>query len=258
MRNKIKNVLKKTGLFPHAKATRNKIKSFFPTQRAHQKKMLSFYSEFIKPDDLVFDVGANIGNRTDIFLGLGARVVSIDPQPSCIEQLNIKYRNNKKVNIVGMGLGAAPGVNKLNISNADTISTMSEEWLNVVKQNNLFAGATWDNFVEVPITTLDILIESYGTPVFCKIDVEGFELEVVKGLSSIIPVISFEFLPEHKDAAIDVLNQLDKLGDFLCNVSLGESMKMHYGSWISLDDFMVDLASDEEFLDFGDIYIKYK
>ncbi len=46
-------------------------------------KRLSFYRQFIDPDDIVFDVGANMGNRSKIFSKLGKKVVGVEPQSYC-------------------------------------------------------------------------------------------------------------------------------------------------------------------------------
>ena len=49
--------------------------------------------------------------------------------------------------------------------------------------------------MDVEVTTLDRLIAIYGAPTFCKIDVEGSELQVLEGLTEALPALSFEFLP---------------------------------------------------------------
>src|SRR5438105_4477975 len=78
-------------------------------ERQAKQKMIAFYRQFIEPGDLCFDVGANIGNRTDIFLALGARVVCIEPQPSCVAILAKKYNNDSRVSIIPEGLAETQG-----------------------------------------------------------------------------------------------------------------------------------------------------
>src|SRR5437763_1165313 len=95
------------------------------TQR-RRKAQRSLYRQFVTRGDLCFDVGANIGDRTRAFLDLGARVVAIDPQPSCVRRLGFVFGRNSRVTIVPAGLGADAGEADLAICDAaPTISTMS-------------------------------------------------------------------------------------------------------------------------------------
>jgi len=55
-------------------------------------KMARFYSQFVGAGDLVFGVGANMGNRAKIFLHLGCRVVCVEPQPDCVGVLRSSFK----------------------------------------------------------------------------------------------------------------------------------------------------------------------
>jgi len=169
-----------------------------------------FYSQFITPGDLCFDVGANIGNRTEVFLKLGANIVCIEPQESCYTTLKKLYGNNKKVTILNHGLADKEGFSTLNIcENAPTISTMSDTWMH---EGRFSKNYKWTRTQLVPVTTLDQLIEEYGLPKLCKIDVEGFEFQVLKGLHTQIPYLSFEFTKEFFDNAKNCINHLISIG----------------------------------------------
>lgn len=54
-----------------------------------------FYSKFINNNDLVFDIGANIGNRTEVFLGIGARVIAVEPNPKIALSLTKKISKSR-------------------------------------------------------------------------------------------------------------------------------------------------------------------
>src|SRR5690349_7677956 len=43
----------------------------------------NFYAQLIRPGNLVFDVGANYGEYSQMFMRLGARVIAMEPNPSC-------------------------------------------------------------------------------------------------------------------------------------------------------------------------------
>ncbi|GAH17258.1 unnamed protein product, partial [marine sediment metagenome] len=143
--------------------------------------MLRFYSQYVNEGDLCFDIGANIGNRIGVFLKLGATVVAVEPQNSCMRKLLKKYGNNNKVFLVHKALGSREGKGNLILSNSHTVSSMSEEWIDCVRDSDMFFTSTsafqWHENVTVPVTTLDKLIRKYGSPAVCKIDVEGFEYQ---------------------------------------------------------------------------------
>ena len=141
--------------------------------------------QLIEEGDLVFDIGANEGGKTDELLKLGARVICVEPQPDCANILRKKYQNNPNVKVIEKGLADREGCMKLSIcSSANTLSTFSENW-----KKGRFSQYQWNKTIDVEVTTLDRLIEIYGFPKYCKIDVEGFEFEVIRGLSKPIPFL---------------------------------------------------------------------
>jgi hypothetical protein len=71
----------------------------------------------------------------------------------------------------------------------------------------------WDRTVDIRVSTFDDLIGKYGEPAFCKIDVEGYEAEVVRGLSKPLRTLSFGYLPMAHDAALTLLKLVDLLAD---------------------------------------------
>ena len=225
-------------------------------EKINQKKRLNFYSTLIKKNDLCFDIGANYGNRSEVFLKLGAKVVAFEPQPKPLKFLRRKFKD--KIIVEDKALGPNVGKSDLFISSASTLTSMSEEWIDEVK-NIRFKQANWNDKIEVEVTTLDEMIEKYGKPAFCKIDVEGFEIEVLKGLTQPIGTISFEFtIPEFVDKAIDGVNYLKKLDKILCNYSSGETLVFAFDKWLNPQDFIQVFKNlpDKGIVD-GDIYVKF-
>ena len=178
------------------------------------RRSLQFYSQFIHKGDLCFDVGANNGNRTKLFLKLGAKTISIEPQQACLQRLIKLFENNKDVIIVAKALADKQGTATIDICEESPIlSTMSDKWKN---EGRFSKEYKWSKTQEVVTTTLDLLIEQYGLPVFCKIDVEGFEYSVLRGLTKPINVISFEFTREFLDEATRCINHISSCISYSC------------------------------------------
>ena len=110
----------------------------------------------------------------------------------------------------------------------------------------------------VSLTTLDNLIEKYGTPAFIKIDVEGFEYQVIQGLSKPISMISLEFVPEVIESTFKCIDYLQHLGKIKLNYSLGENMQFLLEMWTTPNEMkkLLSNISNESNL-FGDVYIKF-
>ncbi|HZV69759.1 MAG TPA: FkbM family methyltransferase [Saprospiraceae bacterium] len=216
----------------------------------------SIYQDFINPGDLCFDVGANIGNKIDILLKAGAKIVAIEPQDSCYRILKHKY--GRKITLIKKGLGESESIKEFHISNSSTISSFSKEWIDSVKKSR-FKNYNWDKVIKVPMTTLDNLIREFGNPVFIKIDVEGYELEVLKGLTQPVKMLSFEYtVPERTERIFECLDQIEKYNkNGKCNYSIGENMELILSEWLTLTELKEHIRTDKfPVSDFGDIYIR--
>ena len=119
----------------------------------------------------------------------------------------------------------------------------------------------WDTSVSVSVTTLDRLIAEYGRPAFCKIDVEGYELEVLRGLSQPLPALSFEYIPAAMETALGCIERLGELGAYAFNwkpAALGESYRLQSASWLSPDAMVAQLKSLPPDGASGDVYARLR
>lgn len=197
-------------------------------------RMRKFYGSLIQKSDLTFDVGAHLGNRTRIFLELGAEVVSFEPQPACKELLKLWFGSHKKVHLNFTALGASEKEVKMMLSRRNpTLASTDESWVDEMLRRPEFKGVEWDGVSTTEVKTLDSMIEKYGTPRFIKIDTEGNEREVLEGLNHKVKVVSFEFLPSQKDRAMDCILRLKEIGKYNFNYSIGESMTMCLKDYVS-------------------------
>jgi FkbM family methyltransferase len=220
------------------------------------QKRCDFYKQFIAKGDLVFDVGANSGNRTKVFSRLGAIVIAVEPQPECAEFLREVFKDERDVCLIQTALGAAKGQAEMMICSAHTISSLSPAWIRAVKESGRFAKYEWNRTATVSVDTLDNLMAQYGCPRFIKIDVEGFEDQVIFGLSSRVAAISMEFTPEFIESTYACVRHLCRMGRCQFQISFGESMEFALPNWVASDEIRRRL-SEVPMNAFGDLYARF-
>jgi len=210
-----------------------------------RRRRAEFHRQFLGPGDLAFDVGASTGNRTELFLEAGARVVCVEPMDACIQVLRGKLGGNRNVVLVQKGVDAREGERTIFYSEeALTTASMSPDWIEAARNTERLRHPSihWNQSKTVPVTTLDLLIEEFGEPRFCKIDVEGFELEALRGLSRPVRSLSIEYTPERIGPAVECVRYLDSLGRYGFNYVEGESFLFGLDSWVGARE-MADLAA---------------
>ena len=226
-------------------------------QPLRHRRLVEFYSEFIAPDDLCFDLGAHLGNRTRAWLALGARVVAVEPQPICVDWLSRWYGARPEVDLVPKAVGSEAGEATMFVSRlTPTVSTISRGWQDQVEKDPGFSRVRWQETTKVEVTTLDRLIAEFGRPKFCKIDVEGAELEVLRGCSSPLPAFSFEFIAAAKDTSLSCIDRIEELGSYEFQYGLGEPPRLHAERWMTAEDMkgLIEAMSSGD--GSGDVYAR--
>jgi FkbM family methyltransferase len=169
-------------------------------------RMAETLSTLIPPGSLVFDIGANVGSFSEIYCRMGCRVVAVEPNGDCIRRIGLVYPD-LPILTVQVAIGSRIGLATLHISDSwDATSTVSPEWIETMERWDERYRRNWNRNATVPVLTLDSLISHFGEPYYVKIDVEGYELEVLRGLSNQPPLLSFEFHNAFLQAAFDCLD----------------------------------------------------
>jgi len=223
-----------------------------PVRRGALDRM---HARFAGRGDLAFDIGCHVGDRVASFRRLGMRVVAVEPQPLLARFLRLRYGLDPNVTVVKAAVGAAPGelMLHLNLDNP-TVSTLSADFIHAAGTDRAWRGQRWERRVPVPVTTLDALIRRFGEPRFVKIDVEGVEDQVLRGLSDAPPALSFEFTTIQRSVARAALAECRRLGLDRFNAALGESQRLLHSTWLSGDGVRAWLDALPQHANSGDIY----
>lgn len=217
--------------------------------------MDALYARFLKPGGLAFDIGSHVGDRVSSFRRLGARVVALEPQPGCARAIQLIHGRDTGVTLLRAACGPEAGEVTLRINSANpTVSTASDAFVTAAAGAEGWEGQIWDHSVTVPCLTLDGLIADHGQPDFIKIDVEGFELAVLEGLTRPVRALSFEFTTIQKDVAEACIERLQDLGDYRFDLALGESQELTFERFVSADEMIMHLMALPHDANSGDVY----
>lgn len=225
--------------------------------RQHGPAMDRLYGQFVQPGDLVFDIGAHVGDRVAAFRRLGARVVAVEPQPALLKTLRLLYGRDPMIAIEAAAAGRQPGSIELSVNlDNPTVSTASTEFIAAAAGTPGWESQTWSKRIRVPLTTIDDLIARHGRPVFIKIDVEGFEAEALAGLSHPVEALSFEFTLIQRDIALACIERCSALGYARFNAALGESQIFEHDGWIDAPSISRWLGALPRQANSGDVYAR--
>ena len=214
---------------------------------------VAFYQSLLKgfrAGDLIYDVGANLGYKTNIFLKLGARVVAVDPDPSnkrILEESFLRFRIvPKPVTVIGKAASDRSAVATLFVDEPGSAkNTLSQKWVDSLREDTARFGQTlsFKGSQEIQTTTLDEIVKDHGNPFFIKIDVEGHEPGVLRGLNRPVPYLSYEVnLPEFRSEGLEcvaILNKLEPQGRFNYGADCRQGLLLT--EWLDAETFSTHL-----------------
>jgi len=224
---------------------------------ARTRRMDRLNAVFVRPGDMVFDIGAHLGDRTASFLRLGASVVALEPQPRVFRTLRLLHGRAPGAVLLPWAAGAETGEVTLHLNTRNpTVATVAKDFIAAADGAPGWQDQVWDDSVTVPVTTLDALIASHGAPQFIKIDVEGHEADVLRGLGTAVPALSFEFTTIQRAAAHACIDLLTGLGRYEFNLSLGEEHALRHHSWLPPEALRAALEALPDAANSGDVYAR--
>ncbi len=222
-----------------------------------QRRLRALYAQFVSAGDLVFDVGAHAGNRTRAFAALGCRVIALEPQPDFARILRLLFGRSPRVEVLEIGASERDGRVALSVSDRfPTVTTLDDPWRETRSRDRGFERVEWNRTLEIETATLDTLIARFGAPKFVKMDVEGSELRVLRGLSQRVAALSFEYLPMALPEARLCLARVAELGPYRFNLSVGESYRLLSPSWFTAQELSAALDTAHVQTRAGDVYAR--
>lgn len=219
------------------------LKIRFPRDYQRLQHQVAFLGSLLgSKANLVFDVGANRGDKAKLFCKIFRKVLCVEPDPNAVRLLQKRFSHQKKILIVPKGVDQKRGENKFfQISEGNPRNSFSLKWI----QGQCGQPPPSQ---KIEVTTLDYLIQQYGQPDLIKLDVEGFELRALLGLSIPVPVICFECnLPQFlHETAECVKNLSQKSEKYLFNYTDGEATRFILPRWEAADDFLKTISRFDE------------
>ena len=229
MKSYLKTFFRKIGLFT---IVRNIYRSINREHREKRSSYKIFFNQLINKEDLCFDIGANLGQTIEALIASDAIVVAAEPNPLCHQTLQSQFKKSKDVTIVKKALGSSVGFAELNFKGTNATASIRNDW-----------GFETEGKVQVKVTTLDNMIEEFGVPKLLKVDVEGYEYEVFKGLTTPIELIYFEVHGKEMDLAMKVLDRLEEIGELEgVKVLSGHNSNWLVNQWSKPDELLNKLG----------------
>jgi len=231
-----------------------------PKARRTKQAERDLFRSQVPSGALCFDVGANIGDKTRMYAGHDCRVVAIEPVERNLEILRKRFGRSSQVTIVSGAASDHPGRQAINvIDDITAFSSFSDRWVKSLEDpelNRFGLSLKPPTTQMVDMTTLDLLIEQFGRPHYVKVDVEGHEINVLRGLSQKVALVSFEAnLPEFVDETTDCVSTLAALAP-TCTFNYTNETQDHFQlpDWVGASVFNAHLTSTDEH--FMEIYCK--
>jgi FkbM family methyltransferase len=157
---------------------------------------------------ILFDIGANHGLYTDANQEKYDLCVLVEANPMLCDELREKFKANTKIHVIH-AIASNKNTETFYISNADQISTADTNW---ITKSRFTGNYMWVPVNGIPTISLDTLIKQYPEVTRIKIDVEGYEYNVLQSLHTKVPSLCFEFAEEKMEELLLSMDYVKQLG----------------------------------------------
>ena len=188
---------------------------------------------------LLFDIGANRGDAVIAGLEKGYKVIALEPAPKVYAELVKNYIYSP--NVIPLKFAVSDSNNKeieFYECIEDGLSTIEKSWL--TDPSMPYNGKAYRT-IKANTITLDSLVDLYGVPDLIKIDVEGAEWFVFRGMTKKYKTLTFEWTIETLDEHIQQLKYLRSLGYTEYGPQFIEHHLQEPDYWFSLDKPNLDV-----------------
>lgn len=204
--------------------------------RSKLAKQKELYEPFLScaSSKIIFDIGANEGFLTQLFVTAGCNVIAVEPSQRNIQILQARFSNFSKVSVLQKAVANKIGYQYFFESNNDyAFGTLSEKWRTLRENNHIKTKPFYlKKHIKISTITLDGLIQQFGIPCFIKIDVEGYEENVLNGLTQKVPMISFEaILPAF-------ITETQNIMEHLCMLEANTQFNYSTNNQMALNNFV--------------------
>ena len=170
----------------------------------------------LREDDVVLEVGANIGYYALMEASRCRKIYAIEPHPENVARLkrNIELNGYENIEVQHGGFGEVDGTLKLYTSELSNWHTAKE---------NPGSGS---DFIEVDCHRIDTFAKAHEAPTFIKMDVEGFELQVLRGATETLKTVRHLFIELHGSLLAE--EEIREVLDMIAASGLKPSLVIQY------------------------------